>query len=385
MKCDSELLEDYVEGFLETSELQKIEAHLVCCESCQNEYKQLVNEQKALVAQLNTTMMTHSQSHVIMKHIHSNAQRKKSWRTLNISIISAAVIMLSFAFYYWNHTPNEVAQPIDGPTQLVETNGNEQEEFLTSEQVPRYDEPFLDVSINEVMENGDNTDISYRVKFNDKYQRYNDNLYDQVRMRYPYEERADQAQIDHTQDEFFGKVRTNAHIAIRNEAGELIAGHVEGEQPMLENWGVSGKGTDVLGEMIYTISVPSYTKPATLEVLAMEAEVLDLYETKVTSAHLQPFQFENATYSIDALEIKQGTLNIQISTEGEPKIRIKGWEIVTNNRLTIPDRGSIDFINNRTIYTLQFNDYEQIPSSFKLVPFTVMIKKQIEPLLLELD
>ena len=33
----------------------------------------------------------------------------------------------------------------------------------------------------------------------------------------------------------------------------------------------------------------------------MEANVFDLYETEVNAAQLQPFQFKNATYLIDAI------------------------------------------------------------------------------------
>ena len=113
MKCDSNLLEDYVEGFLETSDQQKIKTHLQCCEICQSEYEQLINEQKSKFAQLNTPMMTHSQAEVIMQRIQTNTKRKKSWHTLKMTVISAAVIMLSFALYYWIRTPNELAQPID--------------------------------------------------------------------------------------------------------------------------------------------------------------------------------------------------------------------------------------------------------------------------------
>jgi len=147
----------------------------------------------------------------------------------------------------------------------------------------------------------------------------------------------------------------------------------------------SGRGTDVLGEMIYTTSVPRHTKPATFEVLEMKADVFDLYETEVNAAQLQPFQFENETYIIDALEIKQDILHLQISTEGEPEVRASSWEMVINDRLIASDRANVDFINNRTVYKLQFDGYEQIPSTFKLVPVTVEIKKQLEPIVLELD
>jgi len=152
MKCDLLLLEGYVEGFLDTSEQKKMEDHLKCCENCQSEYEQLVNEQKSLYAQLNTPILTNSQSNIIMQRIQTDSKRKKTWHTLKITIISAAVMMLSFALYYWNRTPNEVAQQINEPLQLVETNSNEPEEFLAGEQVLDYNEPFLDVSIEEVVE-----------------------------------------------------------------------------------------------------------------------------------------------------------------------------------------------------------------------------------------
>lgn len=387
MKCDSNLLEDYIEGFLENSEQQKIEAHLQYCKNCQSEYEQLVNEQKALFAQLNKPMMTHSQADFIMQRIQTNTKRKKYWHTLKINVISVAVIVLGFALYYWNSIPNEVTQQIDESTQLVEANSSEQKDLSTAGQVPSLNEPFLDVSIDEVVENGDNVDIHFRVKFRDEYQQYYDNLYEQIRTRYQYKDGADQLQLDHTQDDFFGKMRTEIQYAIRNEAGQLIKStkYLEGEQPMINISGTSGGGTDVLGETIYTTSIPSHTKPETLEVLAMQANVFSLYETEVSAAQLQPFQFENAPYIIDALEIKQDTLHLQISTEGEPEVRAESWEMVINDRLIVSDRTTVNFIDDRTVYKLQFDGHEQIPSTFKLVPVTVKIIKQIEPIVLELD
>jgi hypothetical protein len=387
MKCDSNLLEDYIEGFLEDSEQQKVEAHLKCCKNCQSEYKQLVNEQKTLFAQLNKPMMARSQADVIMQRIQTNIKRKKSWHTLKINVIGVAVIALSFALYYWSHTPNEVAQQIDEPTQLAEANSSDQKDLPTAEQVPSFNEPFLDISIDEVVENEDNVDIHFRVKFKDEYQQYYDNLYEQIRTRYPYKKSTDQLQLDHTKDEFFGKMTSQIQFAIRNEVGQLIikTRYLEGEQTMINTFNWSGGETDILGEMIYTTSVPSHTKPATFEVLAMEANVFDLYETEVNSAQLQPFQFENATYLIDALEIKQDTLHLQISTEGKPEVRASNWAMVINDRLINFDRATVDYINKRTVYKLQFDGHEQIPRTFKLVPDTVKIKKQIEPIVLELD
>ena len=385
MKCDSNLLEDYLDGFLEGNEQQKVEAHLQYCKNCQTEYKQLVNEQKKLFAQLNKPMMTHSQADSIMQRIQTNTKRKKSWHTLKITVISAAVIMLSFALYYWNRSPYEEAQQIDEPTQLAEAN-SEQKDLSTAEQVPSLNEPFLDVSIDEVVENGDNVDIHFRVKIKDEYQQYHDNLYEQIRTRYQYKESADQLQLDHTQDDFFGKMRTKIQFAIRNEVGQLIIStkYLEGEHPMTTS-STSGVGTDVLGETIYTTSVPSHTKPATFEVLEMEANVFDLYETEVNAAQLQPFQFENATYIFDAFEIKQDTLHLQISTEGDPEVRAESWEMVINDRLIVSDRTTVNLVNNRTVYKLEFDGYDQIPSTFKLVADTVKIIKQIEPIVLELD
>ncbi|WP_241747110.1 anti-sigma factor family protein [Lysinibacillus sphaericus] len=84
MKCDSNLLEDYVEGFLDEVEQKRMEAHLQCCENCQRNYEQLVNEQKILLAQLNKPMMTHSQDDAIMQRIQTNTKLKKSWYTLKI-------------------------------------------------------------------------------------------------------------------------------------------------------------------------------------------------------------------------------------------------------------------------------------------------------------
>lgn len=386
MKCDLNLLEDYLEGFLEDNEQQKVEAHLQYCKNCQSEYKKLVNEQKTLFAQLNKPMMTHSQADVIMQRIQTNTKRKKSWHTLKITVISAAVIMISFTLYYWNRTPYEEAQQIDEPTQLAEAN-SEQKDLSTVEQVPSLNEPFLDVSIDKVVENRDNVDIHFRVKFKDKYQQYYDKLYEQIRTRYQYKESAGQLQLDHTQDDFFGKMRTEIKYAIRNEAGQLIKStkYLEGEQSMINISSTSGGGTDVIGETLYTTSVPSHTKPETLEVLAMQANVFSLYETEVSAAQLQPFQFENATYLIDALEIKQDTLHLQISTEGAPEVRAGSWEMVINDRLIVSNRTTVNFVNNRTVYKLQFDGQQQVPGTFKLVPNTVEIIKQIEPIVLELD
>ena len=384
MKCDSDFLEDYVEGFLDEDEQKKMEAHLQFCENCQLDYEQLLNEQNTLFAQLNIPKMTISQDNAIMQRI--NTKRRKSWYTLKITLISAAVIMLSFALYYWNRTPIKVAQPIDEPTQLVETNSSEQEEHLDGGQVLNYNEPFLNVSIDKVVEHGENIDIHYRVKFKEQYQQDQDNIYEQYLNKYKYIEVANSPTLDDTQDDFFGSVKLNIRFAIRDGAGQLIVTtkRINSEQPMISVSG-SGRGTDVLGEMVYTISVPKYTNPATFEVLQMEAYVFDLFETEVNTAQVQPFQFNNVTYTIDSLEIKQGTFHLTISTEGEPEVRPSDWKLEIDNRLIGYNNANIDYINNRTVYKLQFENFEQIPVNFKLVPSTVEISKQMDPIVLDLQ
>lgn len=387
MKCDSLLLEDYVEGFLEANKLQKLEAHLQYCRNCQNEYEQLVNEQKTLFAQLNKPMMKHSQADFIMQRIQTNTKRKKMWHSLKISVISAAVLVLSFALYYWNRMPSEVAQPIDEPTALIEPNSGEQEGLATGEQNPSLEAPFLDVSIEQVVDDGDNIEIQFRVKFNDDNQRYYENLYSQILTRYEYDEFLNPP-YDKMEDHFFGQVWTKVYFALRNEEGKLIAGRGLNEKPLVDI-SVSGKGTKVLGEMIYSVSVPSYTKPTIFEVYAMEKNVHNLNEMQVNPQQPQPFQFENTEYTVDSMEIENNSLHIQISTEGEPKIRPTGWNIVLDNRLSVANKSSSQFngkrTNNRTVYKLQFDGHEQIPSKFKLVPDTVKINKQIEPIVLELN
>ncbi|WP_341302830.1 hypothetical protein MHB44_11130 [Lysinibacillus sp. FSL H8-0500] len=192
--------------------------------------------------------------------------------------------------------------------------------------------------------------------------------------------------LDEAQDDFFGGVKSNVRFAIRDKAGQLIltTKRIDEEQPMISNSSVSGDGTDILGEMIYTTFVPKYTNPATFEVLQMEAFVFDLFETEVNTAHLQPFQFNNVTYTIDSLEIKQQTLHLAISTEGEPEVLPSAWRMEIDNRLIDFNSASLDYINNRTVYKLQFENFEQIPTNLKLVPSTVMIKKQIDPIVLDL-
>lgn len=387
MKCDSNLLDDYIEGFLDDVEQKKMEDHLQLCENCQREYEHLINEQKILFAHLNEPMMTYSQEDAIMQRIQTYTKRKKSWYSLKMTVISVAVIMLSFALYYWNRTPIEVAQPVAEPTQLVETNSSEQEEHLDGKQVLNYNKPFLDVSINKVVEKGENIDIQYRVKFKEQYQRDQDNIYKQHLNKYQY----NMPKLDDTQDDFFGRVRSEVRFAIRDEAGQLIVSTKregrDGEQQMMSDFLSSGRGTDVLGEIVNSVSVPKYTNPATFEVFQMEADVFDLFETEVNTAQLQPFQFNNVTYTIDSLEIKQGTLHLQISTEGDPEIRAAGWEMVINDCLISSDQARVHFddrIYNRTFYELQFKNFEQIPAKLKLVPSTVRIKKQIDPIVLDL-
>lgn len=387
MKCDSNLLEDYVEGFLKEIEQKKMEAHLQSCENCQLEYEQLLNEQNGLFAQLNIPRMANSQADTIMQRIQTNTKRTKFWHTLKMTVISAAVIMLSFAFYYWNRTPNELAQPIDEPTQLMETNSSEQEEHLEGEQALDYNEPFLDVSIDKVVENGENYDIHYRVKFKEQYQQEQNNLYEQLLNKYQHVEVANQPKIEDAQDDFFGSVSTHVRFAIRDETGQLILATSktkDGEQPLIPNYSGSGGGTEILGERIYTTSVPKYTNPSTFEVLQMEAYVFDLFETEVHTAQLQSFQFNNVTYAIDSIEIEKGIMYLKISTEGEPEKMPGFWYIDINNRLFSFNNATTDYINGRTIYTLQFENFEQIPDNLKLVPFTVKIKKQINPIVLDL-
>ena len=116
----------------------------------------------------------------------------------------------------------------------------------------------------------------------------------------------------------------------------------------------------------------------------MEAYVFNLFETAVNTAQLQPFQFNNVTYTIDSIEIEKGIMYLKLSTEGEPEIMPRYWYIDINNRLISFNNATTDYINGRTVYTLQFENFEQIPNNLKIVPFTVEIKKQINPIVLEL-
>lgn len=388
MKCDTNLLEDYVEGFLNEFEQKKITAHLQSCENCKHEYKQLLNEQNALFSQLNTPTMANSQADTIMQRIQTKTKRKKSLQTFKMTVISAAVIMLGFAFYYLNRTPNELAQPNDDPTQLIETNSSEQTEQIEGQQVLDYNDPFLDVSIDKVVENGENYDIYYRVKLKEQYQQEQNNLYEQLLNKYQHIETANISKIDDGQDDFFDMVTTKLQFAIRDETGQLILATMktkEEELPLINFYSASGSGTERLAEMIYTTSVPKSTNPATFEVLRMEADVFDLFETEVNTAQLQPFQFNNANYTIDSVEIEKGSMYLKISTEGEPEKMPSSWHINIDNRLISSSYGTTNYVNGRTIYTLQFENFEQVPTNFKLVPLTVKIKKKVNPIELDLQ
>ncbi|MBD8036197.1 zf-HC2 domain-containing protein [Solibacillus sp. A46] len=388
MKCNAYLLEDYVEGFLEEIERNKMEAHLHSCKNCQLEYEQLLNEQKTLIAQLNKPRMANSQADAIMQRIQTNVKHKKSWHTLKMSVISAAVIMLSFVLYSWNRTPNELAQqPFDEPTQLIETNSNVLEEHLEGEQVLDYNEPFLDVSIDKVEENGENYDIIYRVKFKENYQQEQNNLYKQFLNKYQNVEVANEPKIESTQDDFFGTVRSMVKFAIRDDKDQLILTTwktKDDEQPLIPKYSTSGGGTETLGEMIYTTSVPKYTNPSTFEVLRMEAYVFDLFETDVNTSQLQTFQYNDVTYAIDSVEIDKGSMYVKISTEGKPETVPIYWYIEHNNRLIGLNSGDHKYIKGRSTYIYEFENFEQIPSNLKLVPAPVKKFKQIDPIVLDL-
>lgn len=388
MKCDLILLEDYVEGFLNEMEKKKVEAHLQSCAKCKLEYDQFIMEQNALLTQLNQPRKANSQSDTIMQRIQTNTKRKKSWQTLKMTIISAAVIMLSFTLFYWNRTPNELAQPSDKPTQLIETNSSEQGENSEGELSLGYNEPFLDVSIDQVVENGENYDIHFRVKLKEQYQQEQNNLYEQLLTKYQRVEVANLPKIEDGQDDFFGHVSTGVQFAVRDETGKLILATTktkDGEQPLINNYSTGGFGTKLLGERIYTTSVPKYTNPSTIEVLQMEAYVFDLFETEINTAQLQPFQLNNATYAIDSIEIQNGIMYLKISTEGEPEKMPSSWDIKLDDRLIRANHGTTDVINGRTVYTLQFENFDQIPTNFKLVPVTVKVTKRIDPIILDLN
>ena len=163
--------------------------------------------------------MVNSQANAIMQRIQANTKRKKSWQTVKMTIVSAAVIMLAFMFYYLNRTPNELAHPIDEPTKLIETS-SWQEELKDDEQILDYNEPFLNVSIDKVVENGENYDIHFRVQFKEQYQQNQNNLYKQLLNKYQYIEVANRPKED-AQDNFFGSVSTKVQFAIRDEEGQL--------------------------------------------------------------------------------------------------------------------------------------------------------------------
>ncbi|MER2192931.1 MAG: zf-HC2 domain-containing protein [Solibacillus sp.] len=383
MKCDVMLLEDYIEDFLDEQQQQAVEQHLKHCHTCQQQYAQLKQEQQALMEQLNVPMLVESQAGAIMQQLNVKTKRKTHWQTIQIAVISVAVLFVSFALYYLKKT-DEITEPPNPPIEAIAANDAQELDDIVPEATNN--EPMLKASIDKVVENGEETEIQFRLKLNDTLQEQQNALYQTIRTRYQYKE-VDYSQIDHTLDDFYGHVRTSVKFAIRDEQGNLITAtkRIEGETPMLNDWSISGDNTDILGESTYTTTVPTNTKPATFEVLHMQAEFFDLYEAEIDNVARQPFEFNGYTYEIDALELTNNGLQLTLSTAGKQDEKSPSWSIVIDNHLYSFTQQKTGYNGERTVYVIVFENLNEIPDYFKLVPTTAFIEQAVEqPIVLKL-
>ncbi|MEG0386255.1 MAG: hypothetical protein RR642_16055 [Solibacillus sp.] len=225
------------------------------------------------------------------------------------------------------------------------------------------------------------------MEINDELQKQQGTLYEKLRSSYQYKD-VDYSQMDHTLDDFYGNVQTSVKFAIRDEQGNLILStkRIEGETPIMNNWSSSGDNTDVLGEWIYTTTVPTNTNPTTFEVLQMQAYIFDFNEADHNDENWQPFELNGQIYELESMESRHKTLHIKLSTkEKSENYRSGSWLLIAHGKMHFISKLDTYVKNDRTIYNIQFEGFEEVPNPITFVPMTVFMKEElVEPIVLEL-
>lgn len=377
MTCNDILLEDYVEGFLNTAEKIELETHLSSCNQCQQTLENLRTEQRLLANTLNDTQFKSSLTENLMQKIKLHRQIKAKRNRYKMMFITAAILMIGFTLISTMDKPSKHADVLL-PDTSKEIEANHQhvsdtKEELNTHGIPLNGGPVLDIKIDSVIEKNGMKEITYRTNYNEVMQQYSEATLQKLVSTY------------HLDIQEFPLSGSHAliTIAVRNSKNEVVAtfdmkGN-EGIKPIYPGVSRYGQSTDVLGEQITHFSLPVETDPATFEIVGYLAQLPTFVEpiTFKNNANIN-FDYLGHMYTIYDTQLKDDGLHLSISVDGQPEITPSGWHITFNGI----SQHNITFSkveNNQTILTVILPQMQTMPEEMTMLPYLGLIEENFKP------
>lgn len=368
MRCDEQLLEDYIEGFLTGTEKTALETHVTECLTCQQTLENLKMEQRLLATALNEEPVEPYPATHVLQNIQQHKQKKARRQRYNMLFITAAIVMISVVLLATLKQPSQLAEmPVDNP--LPEQQAADE---ASTYGIPLNAGPILNVNIDSVVENNGMEKITYHVKYNDVMQNYADTTFQKL---------IDTYQLD-PHNLPYGAFHALISSTVRNSQNEVIAAFDTGEnESNSPTESLYSQLTEVHGEQIKHFSLPLEKNPTTFEISSYFAEVPTFTEP-ITFKHHQPttFDYLGHTYTIDDTQIIEDGLQLSIHVEGNPTIIPSKWYI-TFDGTNHPNMTFHKTENNETRLTVIVPQIKTIPKEMTLLPYLGLIEETFTPAL----
>ncbi|MGE7023427.1 anti-sigma factor family protein [Solibacillus cecembensis] len=377
MKCNDILLEDYVEGFLNTAEKTELVMHLSSCNKCQQTLENLRAEQRLLATTLNETQLKSGLTENLMQEIKQQKKIKARRHRYQMMFITAAILMISFTLIATMNKPSQHADVLPPDTsQDIEANQQhvaDTEEESNTHGIPLHVGPVLDIKIDSVIEKNGMKEITYRANYNEAMQQYSEATLRKLVSTYQLD--AQEFPLRH----WHGLIS----IAVRNSKNEVVATFEINEKGSIEPIypGVSkySQATDVLGEGITHFSLPVETDPTTFEIVGYLAELPTFAEPFTFKKNENTsFDYLGHTYTIYDTQLKDDGLHLSISVDGQPEITPSGWHITFNGTR----QRHITYFkveNNQTILSVILPGMQTIPDEMTMLPYLGIIQENFKP------
>lgn len=377
MKCNDILLEDYVEGFLNTAEKTELETHLSSCNKCQQTLENLRIEQRLLATTLNETQLKSSLTENLMQEIKQQKKIKASRLRYKMMFITAAILMISFTLIATMDKPSQHADvlPLD-TSQGIEANkqhATDTKEEPSTYGIPLEAGPVLDIKIDSVIEKDGMKEISYRANYNEAMQQYSERTLRKLVSAYQLEA------LELTRPDFHARISFN----IRNSKNEVVSSLLDmgvrandSIQPIYEINGRSSQTTEIFGERIKRFSLPVDSEPATFEITQYLAQIPTFVEPFTFKKNENTsFDYLGHTYTIYDTQLRDDGLQLSISVEGQPEIIPSGWYITVNGTR----QHNTTFRNDQSIFKIILPGMQTIPEEMTMLPYLGIIHENLEP------
>lgn len=377
MTCNDILLEDYVEGFLNTTEKIKLETHLSSCNHCQQTLENLRTEQRLLAITLNDTQLKNSLTENLMQEIKQHRQIKARRNRYKMMFIAAAILMISFTLIVTMNKPSQHADVLQ-PNTSKELKDNQQHTADTKEEsnthgIPLDGGPVLDIKIDSVIEKNGMKEITYRANYNEVMQQYAEATLQKLVSTY---------QLD-AQEFPLGRWHALISFGVRNSKNEVVATFNMKEngsiKPIYPSISTYGQATEVFGERITRFSLPIEADPTAFEIVGYLVQLPIVAE---------PFTFKNNantsfvylghTYKIYNTQLQEDGLHLSFSVDGQPEIMPSGWHIMYNGTYQ-PNFTYYNVENNQTILTVILPKMQTMPEEMTMLPYLGLIEENFKP------